>query len=212
MPDNMSTERKQTLEYYGAKLIEVPAGDFDGAIDLYLKAIKINPEEINILFSLADSYQSMGDFKKSREFADKILRIDKNKTSAHKLISGFTNYLGGDKEHLNTMKKLSGENYLTDNQKIDLFFALGKAYETNKDFNNSFEYLEKANFLKKEKSEYKIQKDEKIFNNIIKTFEEIDFDKFKKISSEKKIIFICGTPLNGISALMAATVASRSVS
>jgi cysteine synthase A len=32
MPDNMSTERKQTLEYYGAKLIEVPAGDFDGAI------------------------------------------------------------------------------------------------------------------------------------------------------------------------------------
>ena len=32
MPDNMSTERKQTLEYYGARLIEVPAGDFDGAI------------------------------------------------------------------------------------------------------------------------------------------------------------------------------------
>jgi cysteine synthase A len=32
MPDNMSTERKQTLDYYGAKLIEVPAGDFDGAI------------------------------------------------------------------------------------------------------------------------------------------------------------------------------------
>ena len=37
-----------------------------------------------------------------------------------------------------------------------------------------------ANFLKKEKSEYQIQEDEKIFNNIIKTFEEIDFDKFKK--------------------------------
>jgi len=32
MPDNMSIERKKTLEYYGAKLIEVPAGDFDGAI------------------------------------------------------------------------------------------------------------------------------------------------------------------------------------
>ncbi len=32
MPDNMSKERKQTLEYYGAKLIEVEAGDFDRAI------------------------------------------------------------------------------------------------------------------------------------------------------------------------------------
>lgn len=34
MPDNMSIERKKTLEFYGAKLIEVPAGDFDGAIAL----------------------------------------------------------------------------------------------------------------------------------------------------------------------------------
>ena len=32
MPDNMSIERKKTLEFYGAELIEVPAGDFDGAI------------------------------------------------------------------------------------------------------------------------------------------------------------------------------------
>jgi cysteine synthase A len=34
MPDNMSEERKKTLEFYGAELIEVPAGDFDGAIEL----------------------------------------------------------------------------------------------------------------------------------------------------------------------------------
>jgi len=34
MPDNMSMERKQTLEYYGAKLIEVDAGDFDKAIEV----------------------------------------------------------------------------------------------------------------------------------------------------------------------------------
>jgi Flp pilus assembly protein TadD len=171
--------------------------DFDGAIDLYLKATKIDPEEMNILFSLADSYQSIGDFKKSREVADRILRIDPNKTSAHKLISGFTNYHEGNKEHLDTMKNLSSKSDLTDNQKIDLFFALGKAHEDLKDFDGSFQYLEKANFLKKEKSEYKIQKDEKIFNNIIKTFDEIDFYKFKKISSEKKIIFICGMPRSG---------------
>lgn len=34
MPSNMSLERKQTMEYYGAELIEVDAGDFDGAIRL----------------------------------------------------------------------------------------------------------------------------------------------------------------------------------
>lgn len=34
MPSNMSEERKKTLEFYGAELIEVEAGDFEGAITL----------------------------------------------------------------------------------------------------------------------------------------------------------------------------------
>ena len=34
MPNNMSEERKKTLEFYGAQLIEVEAGDFDAAIEL----------------------------------------------------------------------------------------------------------------------------------------------------------------------------------
>tara|TARA_B100001093_G_scaffold341800_1_gene326597 strand:- start:12935 stop:13807 length:873 start_codon:yes stop_codon:yes gene_type:complete len=34
MPNNMSIERKKTLEFYGAELIEVEAGDFDKAIQL----------------------------------------------------------------------------------------------------------------------------------------------------------------------------------
>ena len=34
MPSNMSIERKKIFEYYGARLIEVDPGDFDGAIAL----------------------------------------------------------------------------------------------------------------------------------------------------------------------------------
>jgi|TARA_R110002167_G_scaffold297110_1_gene501480 cysteine synthase A len=34
MPSNMSEERKQMLKFYGAELIEVGEGDFDGAINL----------------------------------------------------------------------------------------------------------------------------------------------------------------------------------
>ena len=34
MPCNMSEERKQMFRFYGAELIEVDEGDFDGAIEL----------------------------------------------------------------------------------------------------------------------------------------------------------------------------------
>lgn len=42
MPSNMSMERKKTLELYGAELIEVDPGDFDGAIALRDKMCEEN--------------------------------------------------------------------------------------------------------------------------------------------------------------------------
>ena len=42
MPDNMSEERKKTLQFYGAELIEVEAGDFDAAIELRDKLCEEN--------------------------------------------------------------------------------------------------------------------------------------------------------------------------
>ena len=42
MPSNMSDERKQMLKLYGAELIEVGAGDFDGAISLRNKLAEEN--------------------------------------------------------------------------------------------------------------------------------------------------------------------------
>mgnify|MGYP001151999803 CR=1 FL=1 len=42
MPSNMSSERKQTLQYYGAELIEVEAGNFDEAIQLRDKLAEEN--------------------------------------------------------------------------------------------------------------------------------------------------------------------------
>lgn len=42
MPSNMSEERKKMFSYYGAELIEVPPGDFDGAIALRDKLARKN--------------------------------------------------------------------------------------------------------------------------------------------------------------------------
>ena len=68
--------------------------------------------------------------------------------SAHKLKSSIINY-NEDEDHLSQMLNLSKNNHLSTSQKIDLFFAIGKAYEDRKDFDNSFKFLEKANYLKK---------------------------------------------------------------
>ena len=42
MPSNMSEERKKMLTFFGAELVEVDAGDFDGAIELKCKLAEEN--------------------------------------------------------------------------------------------------------------------------------------------------------------------------
>jgi tetratricopeptide (TPR) repeat protein len=176
--------------------LKVNLNDLDGAINFYLRALEVSPKETNILFSLATSYQAIGNFEKAKEVAYKILKIDPKKTSAHKLISALSTYKERNEEKLRVMEKLSQED-LSENQKIDLFYALGKAYEDLKDYKRSFECLEKANFIKRKTVKYEIKNEEKVFNNIIKAFDQIDLNEFKKIPNQKRIIFICGMPRSG---------------
>ena len=42
MPSDMSVERKKMMEFFGAELVEVDAGEFDGAIELKEKLAKDN--------------------------------------------------------------------------------------------------------------------------------------------------------------------------
>ena len=184
----------KVLNNYGN--LKQSLNDFEGAINLYIKALELNKNDINILFSLAASYQSIGELETAKNVISKILILNPKNTSAHKMISGFTNYKENPK-HLNDLENLLKNQDLSEDQKIDLHFALGKAYEDQKKYKESFDFLQKANYAKKIRSNYKISTDEKVFSNIIKTFESLDFNKFSKISGEKEIIFICGMPRSG---------------
>ena len=187
-------EYVHALNNYGN--LKQQIGDFNGAIDLYLKALKTAPNQINILFSLASAHQEAGEFDSSLKTAKLILDIDPQNTSAHKLISGITNYKN-NKENLVTMENLYKEKKLSNEQLTDLSFALGKAYEEIENFDKSFEYLAKGNQLKKSRVNYNTNNQAQLFKSIIKTFENINFEDFKKKENKKKIIFICGMPRSG---------------
>ena len=121
----------KVLNNYGN--LKQSLNDFKGAINLYTKALELNKNDINILFSLAGSYQSIGELENAKDVISKILILKPKNTSAHKMISGFTNYKENP-EHLNVIEALLKNQDLSEDQKIDLHFALGKAYEDQKKY------------------------------------------------------------------------------
>ena len=185
--------------------------DYDGAIKLYNKALEIEPNNIQVLMSLATAYQSNGEFENTLSTSDKILNLDKSVMSAHKLKSGIINYKN-NKKHLNEMLEIAKNSNLSDSQKIDLFFAIGKAFEDISDYDKSFDFYEQANKIKNNNVNFNISSEIDKFENIKEIFKNIDFKNFVKERNDTKIIFICGMPRSGTTLIEQIIASHKNVS
>ena len=194
--------------------------DYDGAIDLFKKAISLIKKNKNIpisqhlefMFSLAVAYQGYNKVKESNEVIEEMLQINPLHTGAHKLKSSILKYSKENKDsldHLKKMEDLNNTTNLNDDEKIDLFFSLGKAYEDTKDFDKAYNFLKEANELRFKKFGSNLENEKRLFHHIIKTFENINLDENNKDSPSKKIIFICGMPRSGTT-LVEQIIASHS--
>ena len=183
---------------------------YKDAKNLLQKAIKLEPGNINILSNIAACCEAIGEKNEAKKYALKILSLEPKNYTNHKFLSAITNYKK-NLNHLEVMKKLLIDDDFqnaSDAEKIDLYFALGKAFEDVDDIESSYKFLNKANKLKNKNTKFDIFKTEKLFNNIIKTFEDID-NSFIKKKSSKQIIFICGMPRSGTT-LVEQIIASHS--
>ena len=185
--------------------------DYDGAIKLYNKALEIEPNNIQVLMSLATAYQSNGEFENTLSTSDKILNLDKSVMSAHKLKSGIINYKN-NKKHLNEMLEIAKNSNLSDSQKIDLFFAIGKAFEDISDYDKSFDFYEQANKIKNNNINFNMSSEIDKFENIKEIFKNIDFKNFVKERNDTKIIFICGMPRSGTTLIEQIIASHKNVS
>jgi tetratricopeptide (TPR) repeat protein len=173
--------------------------DFNSSKELLLRAVEIENNNIDILFNLAECYQSLGQLDLAKECANKILNLEPNHSATLRFLSLMINH-NSDKSYLSKIIEIEKSNYFKDfspNQKVDIFFSLGKAYEDTKEYEKSFAYLEKANLIKNKEANYNLTSYEKLIKNIIKLFEDFDFNKIKKEAPYNQIIFICGMPRSG---------------
>ena len=173
--------------------------DLKSAKKFLLRALEIENKNTDILFNLAECYQSLGELDQAKENAYKILNLQPNHSAAHRFISLIINH-GHDKSHLSKIIEIEkSDNFkkFSSNEKIDIYFSLGKAYEDTKDYEKSFNYLKKANSIKNKETNYNPSNHEKLIESIIKLFDDIDFKKIEKKTLQNQVIFICGMPRSG---------------
>ncbi len=168
----------------------------DKALDYYKKSLSINPNVTQTLLNISLCYQSLGDFVEAKNCLNKLLKIDPNYTTADRLISSMTKYEKKN-NHLEDMIKKATKKNLNNFQQANLFFALGKAFEDLKDYDQSFDNYKKGNKLLKKLINFEIGNEKKDFENIKKIFSN-NYNNIN-LSNSRKIIFIVGMPRSGTS-------------
>ena len=176
--------------------LELKENNIDEAEKLFLKAKKLcknlqQREVINI--GLGQLYQQIGDFEKSINIFNEILRDNPLNTMVHKSISASKTYKSKDDDHLKKMVSLL--NHIKDPDLLhDLYFALAKAYEDIGEYEESFRHLREGNGILDYKYGYDIKKDSNLFENLKNFFQKSDLEN---LENSNKFIFIVGMPRSG---------------
>ena len=172
--------------------------DFDEAIKLYLKVLEFKSEvkDTYVFYKLSEIYQSLGDFKKAKDYAKKIIEIEPENIDAHVLLSKLIDHKK-DSSHLLVMEKIINNKKLNKDEIMHLAFAMGAAYDNLKNYQTAFKYFKIGNDLKKQVIKYELPNHIKLQNSIIEVFEKIKDLNIEKKLSKERIIFICGMPRSG---------------
>ena len=133
--------------------LKLQLDQYEEAITLYNQALKLDNKSYSIHYNIGLTYQSYGNFEKAEYHFNEMIKINPSATIADRLKSRFTKY-DKNNSHLKEMIERSKREDFNDISKINLYFALSKAFEDVKEFEESYEYMKKANDLTNSKFHY----------------------------------------------------------
>ena len=168
---------------------------FSEAINYYKLYLKEDDKTSEVYRNLGICYQTIGQIDKAKDIFLKALELDKTFTEVDFLLSALIDYSNDYNDHLKTMLKKLNEIELDKSKKVNLYFAISKAFDDKKNYTESFKYLKLGNDIRYQlstRNDYDIN----IIINHIKTYFK-NFNYTKNNKDNKKIIFIVGLPRSG---------------
>ena len=171
-------------------------GQSDEALNSFKQALIINPDYADVYNSIGLILQAMGQVDEAFSNFVHAVAIDPGNTEFHHNLALMKNYKKGDTQLIQMQSLLSADN-LSQSERIQLCFALAKAYADLGEKDELFKVLNEGNQLRKEELNYSIEKDLNNHSLLRKMF----VSNIENSSSYDPLairpIFIVGMPRSG---------------
>lgn len=175
------------------------AGLRDKAIASFEKAIALAPDYVDAHFELGVVHRDLGDKEKAATAFRKVLSVDNRHAKTWWALANLSkNKLSeGD---VAAITALIDSSDLSDDQRMNLEFALGKIHEDRNEHSMAMPHYEAGNKLRRAAVVYSIDDDRKVFENLTAAFDAEFFERWSDVGSDSSTpIFIVGMPRSGTS-------------
>ncbi len=170
------------------------------AVSSLAKALQIKPDYAEAHNNLGNTLSDLGKRDEAISSLAKALQIKPDYAEAHRNLSTVKKYQDGDPQ-THQMLQLVERRSLSDEDRMHLSFALGKAHGDIGNHDKAFSYLLDGNRLRKAELKYDISTARTLFTKIKATFSEalpaLDVGKEYESTKGRQPIFILGMPRSG---------------
>ncbi|MFL2728693.1 MAG: sulfotransferase, partial [Gammaproteobacteria bacterium] len=191
---NMEPRNGLIWAEYGTVLTKL--ANYEESKDAYLKALNFKSDSPRVHLSLGHVYKTMGEIENSIDSYKNTIIQNKLSGEAYWSLANLKTYSFSENEIKVMEETLKAD--MSDIERSQMHFALGKAYEVKKDFDSSFNNYFKGNEVKKDLTKYSSDDTTDNTKRILDFFnlENIrDFSKSLTINQDP--IFVLGMPRSG---------------
>ncbi|WP_231731015.1 tetratricopeptide repeat-containing sulfotransferase family protein [Lacimicrobium alkaliphilum] len=187
----------------------VGLGENEQGIALYQSVLDKLSQPADVYLQLGHAQKAIGEFDAAVTSYQKAYQHRQDFGDAYWSLANTKTYRFSEQE-VHNMQARAGDEQTPVDDKIHFYFALGKAFEDQKDYQNAFEYYASGNQLKQQQSGYEPDKTTQMVDAQIKHCTAELFEKRGQLgATNPDPIFILGLPRAG-STLLEQILASHS--
>ena len=191
---NMTPKNGLIWAEYGTVLTKL--ANYKEGRDAYLKALEFKPDSPRVHLSLGHVYKTMGEIDNSIDSYKNTILQNNLSGEAYWSLANLKTYSFSENEIKDMEETLKGD--MSDIERSQMYFALGKAYEVKKDFDKSFKNYYEGNKVKKGLIKYSSNDTTDNTKRILNFFNKENIQKLAKSSTEDRDpIFVLGMPRSG---------------
>ena len=184
--------------------------DLDSARDLYRQLLQVEPKNPSVRNSLGQVLASLGDEAEARQLFRDLIQDEPLFGEPWLNIARARHFTGIDDPDIRQMRSVLKRRQMNPSQTLYVHFALGKALDDCKDYDQAFFHYDKGNGLRRRELQFDADEVERQFDRLIEWFSPKLMETLsQKGSSKTQPLFIVGMPRSGTTLLEQVLCAHR---